>query len=157
MLMKALKILNHDNDHTRYQMIPLSCLPNACSCNKALIFWYAGLFLHQFKSVPWIRRAVHQYLQKSFFTLPIYAKMHRITNSFFGGKIWLTLITFFQSENPLYKECVTTVQNPMLETTDVPSGDDVKDVKEFNWKETKTIVYSVLHTDIKCIWYQGYL
>nr|XP_022306555.1 integrin beta-3-like [Crassostrea virginica] len=37
-----------------------------------------------------------------------------------------------RSENPLYKECVTTVQNPMLETTDVPSGDDVKDVKELN-------------------------
>ena len=36
MLMKTLNILNYDNNHTLYQMIPFSCLPNACTCNKAL-------------------------------------------------------------------------------------------------------------------------
>ena len=104
----------------------------------------ACLFLHQFKSVPLIRTTVHKYLQKSISLL--YLSMLKCTEysiHFFGGKIWPTIISFFQSENPLYKECVTTVQNPMLETTDVPSGDDVKDVKELNWEETKTIVYSV--------------
>lgn len=28
----------------------------------------------------------------------------------------ITFFSFFQSENPIYKECVTTVQNPMHET-----------------------------------------
>ena len=43
----------------------------------------------------------------------------------------------------------------MHETEDVPSGDDVKDVKELNWEETNKFVYSALHDDVKCIWYQG--
>ena len=66
----------------------------------------------------------------------------------------LILIFFFQSDNPLYKECVTTIQNPMHET-DIPSGDDVKDMKELNWEETNKFAYSVLNDDVKCIWYEG--